>query len=79
MKISEVILTELVEIAPGLKNLDVGGGGIPYTVPTGFFDDFERILMNRINFENASFFEPDSYQETAGISPILHNQAGSRS
>ena len=69
MEILQEILTELGEIAPGM--MKIGRLGTPYAVPKGFFEDFAKILMNRINFEESPLAEPDAIIETAEISPLL--------
>jgi hypothetical protein len=69
MEISKEILAELGEIAPGMTK--IGHLGAPYAVPEGFFEDFARILMNRINSGESSLAEPDSLIETIEISPLL--------
>jgi hypothetical protein len=69
MEISQEILTELEEIAPGIKK--IGRLGTPYAIPGGFFEDFAKILMYRINFEESPYIEPDPLMETAGISSLL--------
>jgi hypothetical protein len=65
---SNEILTELQEIAPLL-----GRDGIfrvPYTVPAGYFEDFIKNLMNRIQLERGVFSGSQAGQEIAEISPL---------
>ena len=67
------ILTELKEIAPFLGNQRIFQ--VPYAVPSGYFDDFAEILMNRIRLE-ASDFEKSAgdisaKDEIYEISPLL--------
>jgi hypothetical protein len=69
MEIIQDILTELGEIAPGMRK--IGRLGTPYAIPEGFFEDFAKVLLNRINFEESPLAEPDPLIETAEISPLL--------
>ena len=81
MERSTEILTELQEIASFL-----GQHGYPrvtYTVPAGFFDNFPRILMERIRQEESKdmegikgIAEMSSGQETAEISALLAGLQG---
>jgi hypothetical protein len=69
MNISQEILTELEEIAPGIKKM--GRLETPYALPEGFFDDFAEILLDRINFEESVPVESDPLLEMIEISPLL--------
>ena len=68
MERSNEILTELLEIAPGLKNLRTN----PYGLSQGYFDDFMVVLMQRISREQTA--RPDEQgaaAETYTLSPLL--------
>jgi len=68
MERSNEILTELLEIAPGLKNLRTS----PYNVPQGYFDDFMVVLKQRIFREHTAHpEEQDAAAETYALSPLL--------
>ncbi len=83
MENSNEILTELQEIAP-ILSMD-GVSRIPYTIPSGYFEDFSAILMSRIHLETAGIPDPviagmlnrneptelSPLEEISGISPLL--------
>ncbi len=67
MKTPIEILTELQEIAPHLGKQGIYR--IPYSVPTDFFEDFTKNLMERIRLEEMDEVSP--HFEISEISPVL--------